>query len=257
MKAVTLKDVENVDAFIKRTIVALKLYGATSELITAQNLFVNFEAEMLSKLSVLNTKFSFVTSNIAEIQKSIYINSLKKNLNEVVSEENIKAMFDLKASFALISEQLSVIATEIETTTKIPQGSINVFQETNQEVILNFKQKENSKSEYLLIRNGRALISEISDLMKFLISQSNNLEDISLSTMNTVVLKPAMLYEKFSNYIKSVLDIIEESHSISLVFLFSLNIIYEKNLLTIESKNDFINREYSAVKKDLLSMLRR
>lgn len=253
---ISLEQIKDIDSFIKSTICILDLFRSKSDIANFNNLMIKCEAEILSSLSHFNSKLSVLLSNIFEVQQELYISPLKADIEAISESSAYNTLIPrIRNTLSSLASQLSETARMVESSLNLVPGSIDVYGENSAEILAGIKQRENTNLNFLLIRSGRDLLKKNSALIESFLDEKNKMEDSKLSLMNTLIIKPDMLYNKITNHIEKTNNFIDDIYMASTSAVFAIMLYEQKGFASRDDVKHFINRDFYSVKQEMLSIL--
>ena len=210
----------------------------------------------LSYISKLNVRSSMIISKIAEIEKDIYIDGIRKKTNELSNYAiNDDLMDELGTFIDYLVATLQSDIVSLEGAGKVGEDEFSVYNITDDNPESQYKVYQNTDPTFMQYFAEKDTMKELLDICASFTSMKNTVNNSLKSKENSICIHFNLILKNITKLLRYHLDIYQKEKDISSAANLALLCYNHYGWWGQSDASDFLNRTPSEIQTDLEALL--
>jgi hypothetical protein len=217
------------------------------------NIIVNYNAEILSTMSILNRYIYLMIHNIVNLESGTYAEDLGRMMLPISNSYlNVTNMNVLKGKIDTMVLVLNILKTKIETLYSLAPGSLSLYNYDSIEEGINLSQEKSNTPVVLTYVEGKAVLRKLTSIVQTFIEIKSNVEDNDATLHSGLSSKNDSILTQRANELKSMIEASQNLEALKDSCFLAIVAYTDCNLNSKVAVDTFVSRRFTAIKDDIL-----
>lgn len=218
---------------------------------------VNYNAEILSTVSLMDTQMRLMLDNFTTIQNDMFVSTI---MNNIMNSRNINmnalSIISLQTIIDAAVNNLSELKTKIEDTYHIQQNSLSIYSDLNSESGINYLDEKSNSPIIFNYYEGKVLLKKIISLISGSATIHTKYNDNEQSLGYSFIDKSNNTLDSLTKEMQQKILLSDSLEEIVDSCTVASATIQKYDLQTQAEADLFLSRKYSIIKENVIIALR-